>query len=190
LALVGACCRGERAAWRRFVDTYGPRVYGAIRYFLRAYRESLPRDDALVIYQDLFLELCSSNFRKLKTFRSGGRLAAWLFIVARRRCLDHIRAATRKKRTPAALADQERLDSGSPILERADPIFANETRETVLKAMERLSPRNRLLLILFHIEGLSYAEISKLTGISQNSVSGMLKNARNTLARLLSGKDA
>jgi RNA polymerase sigma-70 factor (ECF subfamily) len=167
------------------VDIYGPRVYGAIRYFLRSYRESLPPDDALNIYQDMFLDLCNDNFRKLKTFRAGGRLATWLFTIARRQCLNHIRAITRKKRVSPTLTDKEILEIGQPLTDSGDPLAASENREAVLKALDRLDYENRLLLVLFYFEGLSYEEIAKVVGISENSVSAMLRKAREEIARIL-----
>jgi RNA polymerase sigma-70 factor (ECF subfamily) len=183
--LVKACAGGDPGAWRRFVDLYGPRVYGAIRYFLRSYRESLFPDEALNIYQEMFLDLCDNNYRKLKTFRAGGQLGTWLFTVARRQCLSHIRASTRKKRFRPAVADSEILEIGQPLTQGTDALTASENREAVLKAMDKLSYENRLLLVLFYFEDLSYEEIAKVVGVSANSVSAMLRKARKSIARIL-----
>jgi RNA polymerase sigma factor (sigma-70 family) len=183
--LVEACISGDSRAWQRMVELYGPRVYGAIKYFLRSYRESLPEDDALNVYQEVFLDLCRDDFHKLRTFRAGGRLATWLFTVARRQCLDHVRAITRKKRRPVALAEPDILDLGEPLGRRDDPIAAGENREALLQAMERLNYRSKLLLILFYFEGLSYAEIARLMEVSETSVSSMMKKARETMREML-----
>ena len=185
-ALVKACISGDSRAWHQLIDIYGPRVYGAIKYFMRSYRESLPEEDVLNVYQEVFLDLCSDDFRKLKTYRAGGRLATWLFTVARRQCLDYVRALTRKKRTPLTYAEPDILNLGQPLGEQDDPITAAENREAVLKAMDRMSYRNKLLLVLFYFEGLSYEEISKVMGVSATSVSGMIKKARDTIRDMLS----
>ena len=185
--LVRACTSGNARAWHKLVDVYGPRVYGAIKYFLRAYRESLPREDALNVYQDMFLDLCVDNFRKLKTFQGGGKLATWLFTVARRRCLDHIRASTRLKKVPVTLTEPEILDTGSLLASHRDPSETAEIREAVHKAMERLTKKSRLLLVLFYFEGLSYQEIAKVTGTAESSVSAMLSKAREAIGRILKG---
>ncbi len=184
-ALVEACTAGDSRAWRELVDTYGPRVYSALRYFLRAYRESFPEEDALNIYQEMFLDLCGNNFRKLKTFHGGGKLATWLFTVARRQCLDYVRASTRRKRIRPALTGPEVLDLGTPLSHRADPLAASENREAVLSALDRLDTRSRLLLVLFYFEDLSYEEIAKVIGISENSVSPMLRKAREDVGKIL-----
>jgi RNA polymerase sigma-70 factor (ECF subfamily) len=185
MALVEACISGDSRAWHRMIDAYGPRVYGAIRYFMRSYRESLPEEDVLNVYQEVFLDLCRDDFRKLKTFRAGGRLATWLFTVARRQCLDYVRALTRKKRTPLTYAEPDILNLGRPLGEQHDPIAATENREAVLKAMDRMNYRSKLLLVLFYFEGLSYEEISNVMGISETSVSGMIKKARDTIREML-----
>jgi RNA polymerase sigma-70 factor (ECF subfamily) len=182
---VEKCISGDSRAWQRLIDLYGPRVYGAIRYFMRSYRESLPEEDSLNIYQEVFLDLCSNDFRKLKTFKAGGKLATWLFTVARRQCLDYVRAITRKKRTPLTFAEPEILNLGRPLGSQEDPIAATEDREAVLKAMDRMTYRSKLLLVLFYFEGLSYEEISEVMGVSETSVSGMIKKARDTIREML-----
>ena len=184
-ALIEACAAGDPAAWRRLVDAYGPRVYTGIRYFLRSYRESMVEEDALNIYQEMFLDLCRDDFRRLRTFLGGGRLATWLFTVARRQCLDYIRDSSRKKRVFPKLAGPEILDLAQPLSVPADPAAAGEATEAVLKALDQLNSRNRLLIVLFHFEDLSYEEISKITGISKNSVSDMLRKARESLSKIL-----
>lgn len=186
--LMKACASGDSRAWHRFVDTYGPRVLGAIKYYMRAYRERLPEDDALNVYQEMFLDLCSDNFRKLKTFRKGGRLTTWLLTVARRQCLDYVRARTRRKVVPLALSDPEFLDTGQPVTIRSDPITASENREAVLEALNRLTSRSRLVVILFYFEGLSRPEIAKITGVSAQYVTDMLKRARDSLSEMLGEK--
>ncbi len=183
--LVEACISGDSKAWQQLIDAYGPRVYGAIKYFMRSYRESLPEEDALNVYQEIFLDLCNDNFRKLKTFRAGGKLATWLFTVARRQCLDYVRSMTRKKRTPLTYAEPDILNLGQPLGRQEDPIAASETREAVLKAMDRMSYKSKLLLVLFYFEGLSYEEISKVMGVSETSVSGMIKKARESIREML-----
>lgn len=184
-ALVEACTSGDARAWRRLVDVYGPLVYRGIKYFLRSYRESLPEEDALNVYQEMFLDLCADNFRKLKTFQGGGRLPTWLFTVARRQCLDYIRASSRLKRAFPRLAEPELLDIGQRLSEGSDPLTASETTEAVLDALNRLDEHNRLLIVLFYFEELSYEEIAKVMGISVNSVSAMLRRARSSIAKIL-----
>lgn len=183
--LVDLCTRGDANSWRRLIDMYGPRVFGAIKYFLRSYRESLPPDDALHIYQEMFMDLCEDDFRKLKTFRAGGRLATWLFTIARRQCLNHIRSISRKKRLQPTLIDREMLEIGQPLAGSSNPLNAAENREAVLKALEQLDYDNRLLLVLFYFENLSYEEIAKVVGVSVNSVSAMMRRAREEIARIL-----
>ena len=184
-ALVDACVSGDAGAWREFVDSYGPRVYSAMRYFMRSFQESLPEEDTQNVYQDMFLDLCSDGFRKLRTFRGGGNLATWLFTVARRQCLDYVRAISRKKRMRPTLTEPEILDAGERVHESESAFAAAENREAVLAALEKVDARDRLLLVLFYFEGLSYEEIAKVTGFSDKSVSAMLRKARESIARIL-----
>ena len=183
--LVEACTSGDSSAWYRLVDTYGPRVYGAIRYFLRAFRESMTEEDSRNIYQELFLDLCSNNFRKLKSFHGGGKLTTWLFTVARRQCLDYVRASSRIKRYRPKAAGPEVLDLGRPLTEQEDHVAATENKEAVHAALERLDPKNRMLIILFYYEGLSYEEIAKVVDVSEHSLSHLMKRARDEITKIL-----
>jgi RNA polymerase sigma-70 factor (ECF subfamily) len=123
----------------------------------------------------------------LKTYKGGGRLATWLFTIARRQCLDYIRAGSRRKKVRIALTEPEMLDTGQPLSSREDPLEASEMEEAILRALDCLDERSRLLIVLFHFEGLSYEEISKVVGVPENSVSALLRKARESLGKFLEG---
>ena len=59
--------------------------------------------------------------------------------------------------------------------------------ETVMKAMEQLSPNDRLLIKLRDIDGLSYDEIAEIINKPLGTVKSGIHNARKRLKNLLKG---
>ena len=110
---------------------------------------------------------------------------AWLFRVALNLARDEARLVVRRKRHLSLLArEAEHAGSGTPlpsaVAERA------ETRERVRQALERVSERDRNVLLLWNA-GMSYAEIAAETGLARGAVSTTLSRA---LQRLVDAHNA
>lgn len=137
--------------------------------------------DALDASQEAFFKA----YRSLAGFRGDSRFSTWLYRLASNVCLDMLR------RRPAALAlsmtDEEGalfdLPDSAPspqeALERA------ELREQVHRALEKLPPDFRQVLILRDIHGLSYEEIASITGLESGTVKSRIFRARRRLADAL-----
>jgi RNA polymerase sigma factor (sigma-70 family) len=67
----------------------------------------------------------------------------------------------------------------------ADQVEMGETRDMLRRAMEALSAEQRMVVILFHQEGLSYREICEETGWPIGTVKTNLFRARKALARAI-----
>jgi len=62
-------------------------------------------------------------------------------------------------------------------------VIAHEGQQLLLDALTRLSPIHRDILVLREMEGLSYAEISQITGTAIGTVMSRLSRARAELLR-------
>ena len=62
---------------------------------------------------------------------------------------------------------------------------SNDAKEFVLKMIDKLPPRNALVVILFYIDNLSLDEISKVLDISIVNTKVMLHRSRNALRDVL-----
>jgi RNA polymerase sigma factor (sigma-70 family) len=100
---------------------------------------------------------------------------AWLFRVAGNLCISNLRQNRRR----AALLDQnqERLQ---PSSDPPDGYDNDETLRRIRQALERLSPRDRLLINLYQ-EQRSYAEIAEIIGVRKSSVGTLLSRALSQL---------
>jgi RNA polymerase sigma-70 factor (ECF subfamily) len=76
---------------------------------------------------------------------------------------------------PAAWHD---TPSAGPADDPENHLIASETQRAVRRALDALSPRARQALILREYEGLSYAELGSVLGVSQQAVKSILFRAR------------
>jgi RNA polymerase sigma-70 factor, ECF subfamily len=148
LQLIEEWKRGESRAATRIVERHADAI--------ARYASSLgEREELDELVQDTFVRA----FGSLESFRGESTLRTWLFTIVRRLILDRRRAARRERVTVAA-------DEGSVVTEVTplDSVIAEETEERVRVAVERLTPMQREVFLLRVSEGLSYAEIARLTG--------------------------
>jgi RNA polymerase sigma-70 factor (ECF subfamily) len=128
------------------------------------------------VVQDTFIRLYQQDVDKVK-----GGLKAWLFTVCRNRALDVIR----KERRITNLEEEQiaRVPSGRRTpSERAD---LEERVGQVHEALNRLSENQREVILLKFEQGLSYEEISEVTGLSSGNVGFLLHTGLKRLRSFL-----
>ncbi len=116
------------------------------------------------------------------------RVAPWLYRVALRQMMLFRRKAGRRKRLieNAARLSPE-TDSHSRTREPLEWLISLERQKEVQSAMSQMSERDRQLLMLKYVDGLSYREIAQRIGVTASSVQSRLHRARALLReRLLS----
>lgn len=128
-------------------------------------------DRARDVVQDTFLKLCRQDSRTL-----GDHIAPWLFRVCRNRALDIQRKEGRMNRQSV---DSEMLRDPVP-----GPMAALESREyrsLLNKLLLELSDNQREVVRLKFQNGLSYREISDVTGLSVSNVGFLIHTAIKSL---------
>ena len=133
-------------------------------------------DRARDVVQDTFLKLCEQPPGTVEEY-----LAEWLFTVCRHRALDVLRKESRM--TP--LADLELEHRPSPIPPPDELAAQHDTRSEVLEMVARLPARQQEVVRLKFQNGLSYAEIARITGLSATNVGFILHTAIRALRRQL-----
>jgi RNA polymerase sigma-70 factor (ECF subfamily) len=101
---------------------------------------------------------------------------AWLYRVTVNVCNDHYRRA---KHIHTGLTGE----SADPAPDPEKILNLKERRKLLLEALGRLSPRERICIVLRDIEGLSTAEVAQILDIEDTTVRGQIHTARVKLAK-------
>jgi RNA polymerase sigma-70 factor (ECF subfamily) len=132
--------------------------------------------------EDVVQEACLRALRFFDGFR-GGDSRAWLLKIVRNTCYSWV-----KKNRPAELSDEfdETVHSGERPREDAEAkLVSGAESERVRTALGTLPVVFREVLVLREIEGLSYKEISDVTGVPMGTVMSSLSRARQRLREQL-----
>ena len=142
---------------------------------LRRYARALPGDRAAA--DDLVQDTLQRAWAKLHLYRRGTDLRAWLFTVMHNVYVNQLRAAR-----PSVELDEE-------MPELAQPARETDTLELrdLDRAIRRLPPEQREVLLLVVLEDMSYHEAAGTLGIPIGTVMSRLARAREKLRAMLSG---
>ena len=159
---------GDAGAFRHLVEEYSGLVY---RVALRI----LGPQDA----QDASQEAWIRAWKNIENFRGDSAFSTWLYRITVNTCLSARRKESRRK---------EREYSGEvlPFLTEpsggdADPeaaALSAQQREELLAALKHVRPEHRAALVLRHMEGLSYSEISQILDVPEGTAKGWVSRGR------------
>ena len=144
-----------------------------LRYSIRLVNDSSTAQD---VVQNAFIKL----HRQWKPgFRPSDNLKAWLYRVTHNEAVDHIRKESRLQVLHKKHAERKESECPDGLdCETTD----RERRARVLACMRKLHPREQQVLALRLDEGLSYREISRVTGRSEGNVGNILHHAVRKLS--------
>jgi RNA polymerase sigma factor (sigma-70 family) len=134
-------------------------------------------------HDDLFQEIAFAIWRALPGFRGECSERTFVFRIAHNRGISYLA----RRRTPAAGVDEEmELSDRRPNPEQA--LSADQESERLAHAVQRLPIVHRQVVTLA-LEGLSYADIADVLGISESNVGARLTRARHMLRELLRNRN-
>jgi RNA polymerase sigma-70 factor (ECF subfamily) len=184
---------GDERAFRALTDPYRRELQ------LHCYRILGSVQDA----EDALQETLLAAWRGLEGFEERASLRAWLYRIATNRCLNLLRASSRRPpREPARplpfeppeptrYAETLWLEPYPDALLEGVPDTAPgpdaryETAEALglafITALQRLPPRQRAVLVLRDVLGYRAAEVADMLDMSEASVNSALQRARGTL---------
>jgi len=162
--LVEACQRGDPGAFDELVrGTYRP-VYSLV------YRIVGNRDDAADVTQDVYVRV----WRGIGSFRGEANAATWLHRIAANTALTYVR---RRARAGIPTEPAELPEEAEP-----DRTEAQADADVMARALSRLAPSHRAVVVLKDVYGWSCREIADQMRTTEGAVKVKLFRARQRLA--------
>lgn len=134
---------------------------------------------------DLLQEMLIQLWRSMPAFRGHCQPTTWIYRVCFNTALGWKRGETR--RTKLLISQDEPPDPSCPAPQPDARQEHTERLEALYAAVRSLPVQDRSLVLML-LDGLSYREISGVTGLSENHVGVSLTRARGKLMKLLEGK--
>jgi RNA polymerase sigma-70 factor len=202
LYLASACARGDRIAWEYFADQYLPQLKRLAAYACR----NLDAGEDLA--QELMATMLGEsapgisqrisgnrhpsggegNRGKLQSYTGRGSLSGWLRAAISHAAIDRFRRA-RKQTSLEALSEKGNIpqaqdsDSEDGAEEQLDSRWGPVLIRCVHQEITKLSARDRLLLRLYYLEGVSLQSIGSRYGVHEATASRWLERARRDVRK-------
>jgi RNA polymerase sigma factor (sigma-70 family) len=178
LALAAACAEGHEAAWEHFVREHRPVLYRSADAIDAA---GNARELADALYADLYgLDDRSGSRRSLFRYYHGrSSLATWLRAVLSQRYIDTLRAQRRVE--PLDAGGDPPVPASGVAADSDCPRLLSLVTAALTGAISRLSARDRLRLASYYAQGLKLAEIGRVIGEHEATVSRQLARTRRAL---------
>jgi RNA polymerase sigma-70 factor, ECF subfamily len=185
LALACACSDGNPAAWDFFVAQYRPELYRAARAIAG---ESASRELADSLYAELYglREVAGQRKSLFDYFLGRSKLTTWLHAILAQRHVDGFRRARHTESLDDAGESGDRANPAAPTQLSSDPErerYLAMLQGVLLAALGTLEARDRLRLAYYYVEGLTLAQIGKLVGEHEATISRKLERTRREVRK-------
>jgi RNA polymerase sigma-70 factor (ECF subfamily) len=168
LVLARACARGNELAWECFLLQYRQKLYDTAAAIAK--EESAARELADGLYADLFgVRQAADGHRisKLASYTGRGSLEGWLRTVLAQEYVNRFRRERR------LVSFDEKSEAGEQFEAKPIAVARVDSRleQAVDEALAELSPESRLLLASWYLDGRTLAQIARLLGVHESTIS-------------------
>jgi len=177
--LIRQAQQGNTAAFEELVQQYD-------RAVLRlAINLTGSQEDGQDIYQEAFLRA----YINLPRFRFECSFYTWIYRIVSNLCLDHLRRKNSRGREVTTMVspdgDEEevlnRMPDHNPGASPERSLVGRELRRCILRALGRLSPRERMVFELKHYHGLRLRTVASILNTTEGTIKNTLFRATHKL---------
>jgi RNA polymerase sigma-70 factor (ECF subfamily) len=161
--LMERCINGDRQAFEDLLNRYERIVYNA------AYRMLNSSDDASDVTQTVFLKV----FEHLDQYDPRHRFFSWIYRITMNESINWLKKSNRTEPLVGETPD----NAHSPEAEAGN----EQLSEDMQAALMAISTDYRTVIVLKHVLGCSYREISDILEIPEKTVKSRLYSARQLL---------
>ena len=182
LALARACAKGSEPAWDTFLTRYRAKLYGAA--YAIAKDEATGRELADSLYADLFGTSTRDGQRvsKLNFYTGRGSLEGWLRTVLAQEYVNRYRAQRR------LVSLEEQTEAGAQFPDKCaetQPAPDARLEAATDEALSDLPAEDRLILANYYLDGRTLAEIARILGVHESTISRRLEKIVHMTRKLI-----
>ena len=179
LVLARACAAGDNRAWEVFLNRYRATLYESA--YKIAKEESAARGLADSLYAALYGVDAKGQQRtsKLRSYQGRGSLQGWLRTVVAQEYVNLYRATRRETSLDAALDEGQQFEAGETDVSVADP----RAEVAAAEELTALPAEERFLLAAYYLDRRTLAEIAKLQGVHESTISRKLERVTSELRK-------
>ena len=163
---------GDDEAFGELIERYQAKLSRYARKFL------LDPDDAKDIVQDIFIK----SYQNIRSFDASRRFSPWIYRIAHNEFVNALKK--RASRRTVFTIDFDTLFPHLTAPDTADSAaLERDTRVTLDRYLDKISPKYREPLVLYYLEGMDYKEISEILQIPVSTVGVRLARGRAALQK-------
>jgi RNA polymerase sigma-70 factor (ECF subfamily) len=175
-ALVKACLSGDAQAWNTFIQRFGRLIQSVVMKTAQRRGWNITLNEVDELTAEVFAQLVFRNMASLRLFAGRSTLPTYLTVIARR---VTVHAAIHQNNRPKTLSQS---NSFSEQPDRAtNPHKHVSQQDEIEHYLKHLSAEDQIVLRMHDLEGHTYSEISRVTGIPINSIGPRLSKARKSI---------
>jgi RNA polymerase sigma-70 factor, ECF subfamily len=181
LYLACACTYGVQGAVEQFIAAHGATAGAFIRHVDTS--PAFADEVRQLLWQKLFVKDGPDAVPRIAGYLGRGPLSGWVGVVAQRTGLDLVRGE-KKHAGSAGESLAEALPAVADVeLDYLRMRYRTEFREAFQAAIAALTERERVILRLHVVNGLSHEKIAAVYRVTQPTVTRWIAKARETIAR-------
>jgi RNA polymerase sigma factor (sigma-70 family) len=177
--LISALKSGDTQAFRQLVTEYQDKVFNTAIGMVQDHG----------IAEDITQETFVTVYKSILSFNEKSSLSTWIYRITVNKCLDHLRAASRRKRM--GIFGLLLSDGPMPVAEKADfdhpgiQLERKENARELFSAIDTLPENQKTVFILAHLEELPQKDIAEIMNLSVKAVESLLQRAKGNLRKKL-----
>jgi RNA polymerase sigma factor (sigma-70 family) len=171
--LVSHVLQGDMQAFKRLIKQHERLVGFMVGKLVKN------KEEHEEICQDVFIKV----YDKLKDFNFESKLSTWVATIAYRHAINSVRKG---KREMISIPEDDLSAKHFIQVESPESILIDaDLDKFVLQLIDRLPGQYKILLTLYHVEGMSYQEIATITGMPEGTIKSYLFRARSLLKEVV-----
>ena len=175
--LLQRCLTRQPHAWEDFVDRFLGLVFHVINHTSTSRSIAISPHDLEDLASEVFVAILADDYAALRRFRGQSSLATYLTVISRRVVVKELL----KRRLVPNHAEHRDMEHVEDHAHGVEERLSNH--EEVHRLLSELDGEEADIVRLYHLEGKTYLDISRETGVPENSIGPALSRARAKMRR-------